>query len=94
MSTMAEGDVFRAMLAGGGGWGDPLERDPARVLDDVLNEKVSAECARLDYGVVVDVDAMQVDEEATHALRERTRSEAAEQGSAVNPQSGKTSHER
>ena len=29
-------------MAGGGGWGDPLERDPAAVADDVLNEKVSA----------------------------------------------------
>ena len=94
MSSMAEGDVFRAMLAGGGGWGDPLERDPARVLDDVLNEKVSAECARLEYGVVIDVDAMQVDEEATLALRARTRNGAAKQGSAASPQSVKASHER
>jgi N-methylhydantoinase B len=80
MTTMVEGDVFRAMLAGGGGWGDPLERDPARVLDDVLNEKVSPQAARDEYGVVVDTDAMRVDEEATGALRERMRSATAKQG--------------
>ena len=69
MTTMLKGDVFRATLAGGGGWGDPLEREPARVLDDVLNEKVSAEGARRHYGVAVDVEAMRVDEEATRRLR-------------------------
>ena len=35
------GDVYEHRTAGGGGWGDPLERDPAAVADDVLNEKVS-----------------------------------------------------
>ena len=47
------GDVYEHRTAGGGGWGDPLERDPAAVADDVLNEKVSAEAARELYGVVV-----------------------------------------
>jgi N-methylhydantoinase B len=37
---------------GGGGWGDPLERDPQAVLDDVLDEYVSVEGAERDYGVV------------------------------------------
>ena len=39
--TMKKGDLFRHEVAGGGGWGDPLERDPALVLQDVLNEFVS-----------------------------------------------------
>ena len=39
--TMRQGDLFRHEVAGGGGWGDPLERDPALVLQDVLNEFVS-----------------------------------------------------
>jgi N-methylhydantoinase B len=47
------GDVYEHRTAGGGGWGDPLERDPAAVADDVLNEKVSPEAARRLYGVVV-----------------------------------------
>ena len=38
---------------GGGGYGDPFERDPERVLDDVVNGYVSVEAAERDYGVVV-----------------------------------------
>jgi N-methylhydantoinase B len=38
---------------GGGGWGDPLDRDPQAVLDDVLDEYVSVEGAERDYGVVL-----------------------------------------
>ena len=40
--TVRRGDVFRHILAGAGGWGDPLERDPAAVLRDVRNELLSA----------------------------------------------------
>jgi N-methylhydantoinase B len=41
------------VLAGAGGWGDPLERDPAAVLKDVRNELLSLEKAESDYGVVI-----------------------------------------
>jgi N-methylhydantoinase B len=61
------GDVFRHELAGGGGWGDPLARDPARVLRDVRNGLVSLAAAAADYGVVTDGDT--IDEAATAALR-------------------------
>ena len=44
--VVRRGDVFRHELAGGGGWGDPFERDPARVVADVRNGYVSAEAAR------------------------------------------------
>src|SRR3954449_10190830 len=71
--TMRKGDVFRHEVAGGGGWGDPLDRDPVLVLHDVLNEFVSARAAREDYGVVLSVDPLAVDESATAALRERMR---------------------
>ena len=47
--TITRGDVFRHAQPGAGGWGDPLERDPARVLRDVRNELVSVECARDQY---------------------------------------------
>lgn len=40
-------------LPGGGGYGDPFERDPERVLEDVINGYVSIEAAERDYGVVV-----------------------------------------
>src|SRR5204862_246291 len=51
--TIKKGDVFRHVLAGAGGWGDPLERDPAAVLKDVRNELLSVRQAEADYGVVV-----------------------------------------
>src|SRR5262249_15758944 len=46
------GDVYRHTLAGAGGYGDPLTRDPAHVLADVIAEKVSVDRAEADYGVV------------------------------------------
>ena len=70
---MFRGDVIRHEWAGGGGWGDPLERDPKRVLRDVRNEYVSAESARDDYGVVVDTATWTVDEAATAARRDALR---------------------
>ncbi len=60
---------------GGGGWGDPLERDPERVRIDVVEEFVSREAAREQYGVVISEHAV-VDESATRALRQKMRSEA------------------
>lgn len=64
-------DVFYHELAGAGGWGDPLERDPAAVLRDVRNEFVGSASARDDYGVVIDGDA--VDGPATERLRAELR---------------------
>ena len=72
-TTMYRGDVIRHEWAGGGGWGDPLERDPERVLRDVRNEYISAQSARDDYGVVIDAAAWTVDEAATEARREALR---------------------
>jgi N-methylhydantoinase B len=47
------GDQLDYRFGGGGGWGDPLDRDPQAVLDDVWDEYVSIEGARRDYGVVL-----------------------------------------
>src|SRR5207245_2959269 len=47
------GEAIAYHYGGGGGWGDPLERDPAKVLEDVLDEYVSPRSARDDYGVVL-----------------------------------------
>ncbi len=59
--TIKKGDVFRHVLAGAGGWGDPLERDPAAVLRDVRNELLSPAKALADYGVIVDTANWVVD---------------------------------
>lgn len=55
--------------AGGGGWGDPIERDPEAVRRDVLNELVSREAARSIYSVVLSPDLAVVDHEATNRAR-------------------------
>jgi N-methylhydantoinase B len=73
--TMKKGDLFRHEVAGGGGWGDPLERDPALVLQDVLNEFVSLRSAREDYGVILAGSPLALDDAATRALRASMRSE-------------------
>jgi N-methylhydantoinase B len=59
---------------GGGGWGDPLERDPELVRADVVEELVSLAAAREQYGVVLS-NALSVDLPATKSLRQRLRSE-------------------
>jgi N-methylhydantoinase B len=71
--TIHRGDVFRHELPGGGGWGDPLERDPAAVLSDVRNEYVGRARAESEHGVVIDPQAWRVDATATAALRQRLR---------------------
>jgi N-methylhydantoinase B len=72
------GDVFSRPTAGGGGFGDPLERDPALVLEDVADDYVSVERAAKDYGVVLtvvdaEICAYAVDQAATKAMREAIR---------------------
>ena len=79
--TCRRGDIVRWVLPGGGGWGDPLERDPRRVLRDVRNELVSPAAAEREYGVVIDTEGWQVDEAATARLRAQLR--AARDGRSV-----------
>jgi N-methylhydantoinase B len=76
------GEILLAQGGGGGGWGDPLERDPALVLRDVLDDWVSIEGARRDYGVVIDPATVQVDGQRTAALRDQMRRHAVEDVSA------------
>ena len=71
--TMKKGDMFRHEVAGAGGWGDPLERDPALVLRDVLNDFVSEPAAREDYGVVLTGAPPAVDALETGSLRRHMR---------------------
>jgi N-methylhydantoinase B len=76
LTTVQKGDVLRVRLAGAGGWGDPLERDPQSVLTDVREGKISVAHAQDAYGVVVSVPALAVDERATRALRQSRRAAA------------------
>jgi N-methylhydantoinase B len=74
------GDYFTRCSAGGGGYGDPLEREPERVRDDVADGYVTLDRARKDYGVVLqelnaDLGRYEIDPEATARERERIRSE-------------------
>lgn len=78
---MSAGQKINYDYGGGGGWGDPLERDPQAVLDDVLDEYVSVEGAARDYGVVLRGSladlTLEVDETATAELRAARRVEVS-----------------
>jgi N-methylhydantoinase B len=67
-----KGDTFLAIGPSGGGYGDPLERDPERVLADVLDGLITAELAEDDYGVVLSAGGKAVDAEATRRRRSQT----------------------
>jgi N-methylhydantoinase B len=69
------GQIVRVCTTGGGGWGDPLEREPTLVVGDVLDGKVSEQAAREDYGVVLRTDgpSFEVDLPASEMLRSKLR---------------------
>jgi N-methylhydantoinase B len=74
------GDTFTRPSAGGGGFGDPLDRDQLEVCEDVADEYVSVARAATDYGVVIkvideDMAEYQVDQAATERERARIRAE-------------------
>ena len=75
-TTVQAGDVYVHRIAGGGGFGDPLERDPVLVSQDVANGKVSHQAAEAHYGVVLDSDDA-VDTQATERLRAERKGGAA-----------------
>jgi 5-oxoprolinase (ATP-hydrolysing) len=64
------GDTITIRVPSSGGYGDPLLRDPDKVLADVLDGFVTLESTARDYGVVIDQDAMTVDPAATRRLRD------------------------
>ena len=68
--TIRRGDVFRHVLAGGGGFGDPLDRDPEAVLRDVHNQLLSPAKAEADYGLVIDTVRWTIDRTATRVRRD------------------------
>ncbi len=73
LTQLKPGSVVTIDAAGGGGYGDPLERDPDLVEKDVLEGYVSLQKAKEEYGVVIDSGTLKVDLEATRMLR-RSRS--------------------
>lgn len=69
------GDRVRLVTPGGGGWGDPLEREIDAVRMDVVRKLVSHESAERDYGVVMDPVSHEVDPSATAKRREEIAEE-------------------
>ena len=63
------GDRFEVLTTGGGGWGDPMLREPARVLEDFLDGYVTPAKACDNYGVVIDSQSKTIDGEATKRTR-------------------------
>jgi N-methylhydantoinase B len=70
--TIVPGDHFEMSCASGGGFGDPLDREPAMVLRDLRRGRIDDELARAIYGVVRDQDG-EIDAPGTDALRNRLR---------------------
>lgn len=73
VTSQKQGDVYRTVAMGGGGYGDPIDRNPAHVLRDVEASLVSMEWANRMYGVVVWNGA--IDRAATEARRDAIRAE-------------------
>ena len=72
--TMTRGQVFRHIMPGGGGYGDPLEREPSRVREDVLDGLVSADQAEAAYAVALGPGPdFAIDTAATERLRQEAR---------------------
>ena len=67
--TMETGDEMLLVTAGGGGYGDPLERDPQLVLEDYVEELLTADEARDLYAVIIDEARREIDREGTARLR-------------------------
>lgn len=76
---METGDRLVYDFGGGGGWGDPLDRDPADVLEDVWDEYVSIRAASDEYAVVItgslEEMTLAIDSDATNALRTERRAQ-------------------
>ena len=79
---VAQGELLSIWTAGGGGYGEPLERPVEQVIEDIKDDYVSIAAAEASYGVAlreIDRRALrcEVDEAATRRLRERLRGERA-----------------
>jgi N-methylhydantoinase B len=70
---LKEGDTYTSYPSGGGGWGDPLERDPEAVRRDARDQIISLEAALAQYGVVLEGAELAVNEQRTAAWRKSRR---------------------
>jgi N-methylhydantoinase B/oxoprolinase/acetone carboxylase alpha subunit len=68
---MRKHDTFETTTTGGGGYGNPIERDPELVLQDLIDDYISVESASDSYSVVIDPSTLAVNYEATRKLRGR-----------------------
>ena len=75
---LEHGDVLEMKSTGGGGYGDPLDREVEKVRWDALNGYISIERARDVYGVIINPENFEVDSEATLELRKRLKVEKSE----------------
>ncbi len=73
LTYLEPGDILISNSGGGGGVGDPLDREVEKVRWDALNEYISVEAARDVFGVVLDPKTFEVDSEATAELRKRLK---------------------
>jgi len=79
LKYLEPGDILISDSGGGGGVGDPLDREIEKVRWDALNEYISVQAARGIYGVVIDPKTFEVDEEATKSLRAKLKEEKGKQ---------------
>ncbi len=70
---LREGDRVIVTAGGGGGYGDPLDRDPELVRQDVIDEYISTEHAKMEYGIVLDPKTFEIDTKGTAELRNRLK---------------------
>ena len=75
LRTLNKGDVYRCIQAGGGGYGDSLQRDIDSVHEDIVQQKITPSHAKAEYGVVVDVKTLEIDLHATKSLRNKMAKE-------------------
>ncbi len=75
LQYLEPGDILISNSGGGGGVGDPLDREVEKVRWDVLNEYISIQAAKDVYGVVLDPKTFEVDSEATTELRKKLKAQ-------------------
>jgi len=79
LKYLEPGDILISDSGGGGGVGDPLDREIEKVRWDALNEYISVQAARDIYGVIIDPKTFEVDGEATKSLRAKLKEEKGKQ---------------
>ncbi|MBI2881939.1 MAG: hydantoinase B/oxoprolinase family protein [Candidatus Tectomicrobia bacterium] len=84
---LKKGEMLHGWFMGGGGYGDPVERDPERVRNDVVQGTISRECAREIYRVALN-DDLEVDPEETSRLKRETRERRLKARTGVSSRDG------